>query len=215
MTLPTTTVTRRVFVNLVGRAAGAGAVYATLNGMGLLRVPAAHAGPPALPARSGRGVRVVILGAGIAGMVAAYELRKAGYRCTILEALARPGGRVWTVRGGDSIAETRATQRVVWDRKPHLYFNAGAARIPHHHEALLSYCRELKVPLEVMVNDNRGALLHDDAAFGGQPQLARRVISDARGFVAELAARSVEVGALDRALTAEDLVRLRDFLKSF
>ncbi|MBV8653332.1 MAG: NAD(P)-binding protein, partial [Alphaproteobacteria bacterium] len=54
--------------------------------MGLLAVPAAYAGPPALPPGSGSGMRIAIIGAGIAGMVAALELRKAGYSCTILEA---------------------------------------------------------------------------------------------------------------------------------
>jgi monoamine oxidase len=212
---PSTPITRRAFVNLVGRATGAAAVYATFNGMGLLRAPPAYAGPPRLPPGSGRGVRVIILGAGIAGMIAAHELRKAGYRCTILEALDRPGGRCWTIRGGDEIRESGATQRVAWDRGPHLYFNAGAARIPHQHEAILGYCRELGVPLEVMVSDNRAALLHDDAAFGGRPQVARHVMADVRGFIAELAARSVAPGALDQALTQEDLVRLRDFLRAF
>jgi monoamine oxidase len=42
----------------------------------------------------------VILGAGIAGMVAALELGKAGYECRVLEARSRPGGRNWTLRGG-------------------------------------------------------------------------------------------------------------------
>jgi len=200
---------------MVGRAAGAAAAYATLNGMGLLRVPEAYAGPPALPRGSGRRVRVVIVGAGIAGMVAAYELGKAGYQCTILEALDRPGGRTWTIRGGDSISEAGADQRVAWDRAPHLYFNPGPARIPHHHQGILAYCRELKVPLELLVNENRAALLHDEAAFGGRPQVARRIVNDARGYVAELAAKSAARGALDRPLSAEDLGRLRDFLRGF
>ena len=42
--------------------------------MGLLPVPEAYAGPPALP--PGQGQRIVIIGAGIAGMVLAWELRK-------------------------------------------------------------------------------------------------------------------------------------------
>jgi monoamine oxidase len=43
------------------------------------------------------------LGAGIAGLVAAYELTKAGYKCVVLEARERPGGRNWTIRGGSKI----------------------------------------------------------------------------------------------------------------
>jgi monoamine oxidase len=101
-------VSRRRFLNLVGRAGGPTAVYHTMAAMGLLPVPVAYAGPPTLP-KVGRDVSVVILGAGIAGLVAAYELRKAGYRVTVLEARARPGGRSWTIRGGDTIEEFDST----------------------------------------------------------------------------------------------------------
>src|SRR5262245_13787827 len=168
-------------LHLVGRAAGAASVYATLDAMGLVPVVEAYAGPPNLPAASGRGVRVAILGAGIAGLVAAYELRKAGYQCRVLEARARPGGRIWTLRAGDTIVETDSIQRVAWARQPHLYFNAGAARLPHHHQGILTYCRELDVPLELFMNDNRGALLPDDGDFGGTPPAGRRVGHDAAG----------------------------------
>jgi len=169
VTLP---VTRRDFFNLVGRAGGASAVYGTLDAMGLLGPPATAAEAPKPAPGSGRGVHVAILGAGIAGLTAAYELSKAGYRCTVLEARERAGGRVWTIRSGDAIVETDSTQRVAWDRAPHLYFNAGPARLSHHHQTILGYCRQLGVPLEILMNDNRGALLQDDAALGGEPQLA-------------------------------------------
>jgi len=46
---------------------------------------------------------VAIIGAGPAGLAAAYELGKAGYHCTILEARDRAGGRNWTVRRGSEI----------------------------------------------------------------------------------------------------------------
>jgi NADPH-dependent 2,4-dienoyl-CoA reductase/sulfur reductase-like enzyme len=51
----------------------------------------------------GKGKKVVILGGGIAGLVSAYELRKAGFECTILEAHNRPGGRNWTIREGTKV----------------------------------------------------------------------------------------------------------------
>ncbi|WP_245765686.1 FAD-dependent oxidoreductase [Nonomuraea jiangxiensis] len=46
-----------------------------------------------------------MLGAGVAGLATAYELGKAAYDCTILEALDRVGGRNWTIRGGDRLTE--------------------------------------------------------------------------------------------------------------
>ena len=164
--------------------------------MGLLPIPEAYAGPPQLPPGNGR--RIVIIGAGIAGMVLAWELRKAGYQPLILEARTRAGGRNWSLRGGDAVHETGSVQRVTWDAGPHMYFNPGPARLPYHHEGILSYCRELGVPLEVMCNDNRGALLQSDAAFDGQPQRNRHMVNDIRGYVAELAAKAIDRDALDR-----------------
>ncbi|MGH3261658.1 MAG: flavin monoamine oxidase family protein, partial [Trebonia sp.] len=136
------------------------AAYRTMSAMGLRAVPDAYAGPPALPL--GRDRRVVVIGAGIAGMVAAYELLEAGFDPLILEARERPGGRNWTLRPADVVEETDSVQRVRFNLAGHLYFNPGPARIPYHHEGLLSYCRALNVPLEVMCNDNRGALMQDD-----------------------------------------------------
>ena len=188
---------RRDLIHLVGKAGGIAAAYRTMAAMGLLSIPAAYAGPPELP--PGKRQRIVIIGAGIAGMVLAYELRKAGYAPQILEARARPGGRNWSLRGGDAIEENSSTQHVRWDRAPHLYFNPGPARLPYHHQGILSYCRELDVPLEVMSNDNRGALLQSDAAFDGKPQRNRQVVEDIRGYVAELAAKAIDQNALTQA----------------
>src|SRR5580658_6307300 len=207
------TLARRSLVHLVGKVGGVAAAYHTMAAMGLLAVPAAYGGPPPLP--PGRGRQGVIVGAGIAGMVLAFELRKSGYRPLILEARPRPGGRNWSLRGGDTVAEPGFTQHVAWDRDEHLYFNPGPARIPYHHEAILSYCRTLGVSLEVLCNDNRAALMQDDQAFGGAPQLNRRVVNDARGYVAELAAKAVDQDLMAQPVSMEDKERLRSFLRGF
>jgi monoamine oxidase len=204
---------RRALIHGVGRAGGIAAAYRTMAAMGLLPTPAAYAGPPALPAGAGR--RVIVVGAGIAGLVLGFELAASGFDPLILEARSRAGGRNWTLRGGDLIEETDRAQRVRFNTGEHLYFNPGPARIPYHHEAILSYCRALNVPLEVMCNDNRGALMQDDKAFGGAPQLNRRVVNDARGHVAELAAKAIDRAALDQPVSAEDAERLREFLRAF
>ena len=204
---------RRALIHLVGKAGGVAAAYHTMAAMGWLAIPSAYAGPPALP--PGRGRPVIIIGAGIAGMVLAFELLESGYKPRILEARTRPGGRNWSLRGGDSVTETGGTQHVGWDRTEHLYFNPGPARLPYHHEGILSYCRALGVPLEVMCNDNRAALMQDDHAFDGAPQLNRRVVNDARGYVAELAAKAVDKELLTQPVTAEDKERLRAFLRGF
>jgi monoamine oxidase len=180
---------RRAFVDALDRIVGLSNLKRTLVAMGLLPVPVAYARPPDLSANHGQQKKVVILGAGIAGLAASYQLKRAGYDCVVLEARDRPGGRVWTLRAGDEIVEVGSRQRVTWDNKKHLYFDAGAARISHHHAGLLGYCREFDIPLEVFVSDNRAALLQTEFAFDGKPQQLRRVIMDSRGAIAALAAK--------------------------
>lgn len=182
-------ISRRTFVDAIGRTAGLAGLQRTLGILGVLPISAAYARSPELSPNHGQHKKVVILGAGVAGLTAAYRLKNAGYDCIVLEARARPGGRVWTLRAGDEIVETTSRQRVNWDDKRHLYLNAGAARISHHHTGLLGYCREFDIPLEVFISDNRAALLQTEFAFGGQPQQLRRVIMDGRGAIAALAAK--------------------------
>ena len=112
--------------------------------------------PPELTG-SGNGRRVVILGAGVAGMAAAYELNKLGYETPILEARDFAGGRCQTARQGFSLSELGGTtQRCQFDEGQ--YINHGPWRIPYHHRSTLHYTKEFNVPLEIMVNRNKNAL---------------------------------------------------------
>jgi monoamine oxidase len=206
---------RRLFLRRLSSVGGAAAVYTGMQALGLISLPSAHAGPPRLPQQVGRGKRVLILGAGIAGLVSAYELSKLGFRVTVLEARTRPGGRVFTVRRGSVIEEHDSRQRVSWDDDPDLYFDAGAARLPQLHQAILGYAREFGVRLEVMSNENRHALLQSSKAFEGQAVLNERVNADARGFVAELAAKSIDQARLEHPLSEEDKVKVRTFLREY
>ncbi len=199
-----TGLSRRSFIHLVGRAGGAVAAYNTMVALGLMPVPTAYAGPPVLAPGSGRGRHVVVLGAGIAGLVAAYELQKAAFRCTVLEARARPGGRCWTIRGGDAVAETDSLQEAAWPKSDRLYFNPGPARIPQHHSALLGYCRELGVSLQTIVTHNPNAFVQDDESFGGKPVRIGDVEDDVRGQIAELVAKGIDQGELDLPVSVVD-----------
>jgi oxygen-dependent protoporphyrinogen oxidase len=49
-----------------------------------------------------------VIGAGVAGLAAAYDLQKAGFKVTVLESRDRVGGRIWTVRKGDFIMDLGA-----------------------------------------------------------------------------------------------------------
>ncbi|WP_416196949.1 flavin monoamine oxidase family protein [Pseudomonas sp. Teo4] len=161
-----------------------------------------------------KGASVVVLGAGLAGMTAAFELRKAGYKVRVLEYSPKAGGRCWTLRGGDRFTELGgATQHCTFDKGQ--YFNPGPWRIPYHHYAILDYCRQFKVPLEPFIQTNYNALLHSSSAFGGKPQRYRAVQADYQGHVAELLGKSVNQGSLDQAVTREDREKLLESLRTW
>jgi monoamine oxidase len=67
---------------------------------------------------------VIIVGAGMSGLVAGYELTRAGHDVIILEARNRVGGRVLTLREPFSDGH---------------FAEAGAARIPPDHDLTLGY----------------------------------------------------------------------------
>jgi monoamine oxidase len=80
-------ISRRKFLHGTGMLLAASAVSNPIVGSALKSAYAASS--------SGE---VLVLGAGLAGLAAAYELDKAGYGVTVLEAQSRPGGRVLTLR---------------------------------------------------------------------------------------------------------------------
>jgi monoamine oxidase len=204
---------RRDFLMRVGQAGGFSAAFITMQHLGLMPMPEAFA-QPELKLAAGNGTRVVILGGGIAGLVAAYEMGKAGYSCTVLEARQRPGGRNFTVRNNTKIEFTDGlTQTASWEDSS--YFNAGPARLPSIHKTMLGYCKELGVPLEVEVNTSRSSLLQNDAAFDGKAIEQRQAINDTRGHVSELLAKCIQSNALDQQLTKDDHERMLAFLRIY
>ena len=210
--------TRRGFLEAVGRAGGAAAVYETMVAMGMIRVPAAFAGPPNLSPTHGAGKRVVILGAGIAGLTAAYELNKAGYEVIILEAKDRAGGRSYTVRRGYTIEENTGTvQTCKFDEGPDFYLNAGPGRLPYHHTAILHYCTLFNVKLEVYTMMSRANFYQRDGSWGDASMVNRRIANDTRGWISELLAKSVRKGNLDAELKLKsvDKAQFLDLLTAF
>lgn len=97
----------------------------------------AAAAAPALPQikplpRGGPSQRIIVIGAGLAGLCAAYELQRLGHTVSVLEAQTRPGGRVRTLREAFP---------------PGLYTEAGAESIPAVHDLTQHYAREFGLTL--------------------------------------------------------------------
>jgi monoamine oxidase len=117
MRAPAGPITRRRFLRNAGLALGGVALGACGDALG----------PDGSPKR------VVVIGAGLAGLVAAYELAGLGHEVTVVEARDRVGGRVLTLRspfGDGHFAE------------------AGAARIPPAHTLTLRYVEQFSLPVD-------------------------------------------------------------------
>ena len=204
------TLTRRALLEQIGMAGGAGAAYMAMEALGLAVPTPARAENFQLPAGSGKGRSVVVLGAGIAGLVSAYELQRAGYRVTVLEARDRVGGRAWSIRGGDRIVQMgRPDQVATFDKGQ--YFNAGPARIPSTHRVILGYARRLGVPMEPFINTNRNA----GWDFNGKVHSERQMVMDVRGHIGELLAKAIDRRALDQDVPRAELDHLRGFLNGY
>src|SRR5712675_3221739 len=180
------TVSRRDLLSLIGAVSGSAAMYHAMTSLGFAS-DSGYNGPIKLEGDP-KGASVLILGAGLAGMTAALELRNAGYKVQVLEYNARAGGRNWTLRGGDSFTELGGfTQTCAFEQG--LYINPGPWRIPYHHRALLDYCKRLGVALEPFIQLNHNAVLHGTNAFAGKPQRIRDIKADFQGQTSELLAK--------------------------
>ena len=89
--------------------------------------------------------KVIVIGAGLSGLVAAYELSNAGHEVTIIEAQLRLGGRVLTLRDrfGDG-----------------LYAEAGATRIPDNHLLTLQYASLFSLTLDPFRDHDNADVVH-------------------------------------------------------
>jgi monoamine oxidase len=209
---PSNAVSRRDLLTLVGTVAGSAAMYQAMTALGFAS-GSAYKGPIRLEGDP-KGASVLILGAGLAGMTAALELRKAGYRVRILEFNSRAGGRNWTLRGGDSFTELGGFKQTC-EFEQGLYINPGPWRIPYHHRALLDYCKRLGVALEPFIQLNHNAYLHASGAFDGAPQRIREIKTDFQGGISELLAKVTQQGKLDEAVSKDDREILLQALRSW
>jgi len=202
--------TRRRLLGELGLLGGVGASVAALQMLGIASPGSVKAAGFALPVGSGTGKSVVVLGAGIAGLVAAYELRQAGYAVTVIEARNRIGGRVLTLRGNERVEQiNRPLQHTNFGAGQ--YFNAGAARVPSSHHVILGYARRLGVPMEVFVNTNRAA----GWDFAGKVHRERQMVFDLQGRLAELLVTAMDHHGLDTVMPKADRDLFGQFLRGW
>lgn len=209
---PRTPLTRRRFLEQLGALGGSSLVMTAMNSWDLM---AGEAGQrPALAGRPTK-AKVLVLGAGISGLVVAYELARLGYDFRVLEARDRVGGINWTVRRGSEHTEINGEHQVcTFDDGQHL--NVGPWRIPYTHTGVLNYCKELGVPLQIFVNEAENSYFYYEGAAAG-PLSNRRVRlrdvkADLIGYTNELLVKAINQHQLDMPLTADDTQRFVNFL---
>lgn len=108
--------------------------------------------------------KIIIIGAGLSGLVAAYELSQVGHTVTVIEARSRVGGRVLTLR--DRFSEGH-------------FVEAGAVRIPPSHDLTLGYSRHFGLDLKpfypkeglyITVQNGQRLLVSADELAKARPQ---------------------------------------------
>lgn len=137
--------------------------------------------------------KVVIVGAGLAGLSAGYELKRAGHTPVILEAQQRVGGRVYTLR--EPFTEG-------------LYAEAGAMRIPRAHSLTMAYIEKFGLKTNDFTMDNPNAYYY----IGGRKMRAAEAQANPSLMGFDISHR--EVGKTSSQMYMEALKPLLDLLES-
>jgi monoamine oxidase len=209
---PGSLLTRRRFFEQLAATGGLSLALAGMDALGF-GFSSAQAAPPVLDGGA-KGATVVILGAGVAGLTAAYELGRAGYEVRLLEARTFAGGRAQTARRGFEDVDLNGNRQVC-DFDEGQYINIGPWRIPFWHRSTLHYVKRFAVPVELFNNDNDAAWVYSEKGSGplaGKPVRKMRIAADARGYTAELMAKLAAKGDLDAALSPVDRKLFIDYL---
>ncbi|MBE7491713.1 MAG: FAD-dependent oxidoreductase [Planctomycetes bacterium] len=147
--------------------------------------------------------RIGIVGAGLAGLNCAWQLRKQNLRATVFEAATRAGGRVRSQTGLLG---------------PALTTELGGEFIDSGHEDVLALCKEFGLPLLDMRDDHgvienawyfSGRHVSDTEVVQALKPFARRIESDA-----ELAGLEPDAARQNADFAALDATSLSDYLQA-
>src|SRR5262249_2598632 len=125
---------------------------------------------------------VVIVGAGVAGLHAAYVLKKAGLHSSIYEASGRSGGRIYT---GQNLMG------------PGLTVELGGEFIASTHADMLNLAKEFGLPLIATPEDGENKLVGETYHFKGQRYSETQAVEAIRPFLARLRADKKKVADAD------------------
>ncbi|MDG1996473.1 MAG: flavin monoamine oxidase family protein [Emcibacteraceae bacterium] len=207
-------ISKRDFLQKLGMIGGSAALYTAMQGLDMVHASALET-PPELSSE-GKGKKVIILGAGLSGLVTAMELTKKGYKCKIIEARDHSGGRTQSARKGKVIKEVGGETQICGFERDQ-YLNIGPWRIPAEHKAVIYYCRELGVEIEPMINKSVHAYYYSETIDGPLKNKRVRQVevdTDRKGNIQELLAKAANSGALDEHFGPEDKERLLEYLAS-
>lgn len=205
--------TKRDFLTSIGMIGGSAAMYTALQGLNLAHASSMKAPPKMV--NPGTGKKLIILGAGLAGMVTAIEMSKKGYDCQLIEARNIPGGRCQTARKG-SVIQDVGGEKQICNFTDGQYLNHGPWRIPAEHHSTLYYCRTLGVQLEPMINKSSKTYYYSENIEGpykGQRISQHEVEIDRHGNLAELLAKCAMDGSLNDKIDSETVEMLIDYLR--
>jgi monoamine oxidase len=137
-----------------------------LGAAGAAALGAALGAPRAIAAPTGASdQKVVVIGAGLAGLTAAYRLGQAGVRADVYEASNRLGGRCWSIRG--VFADGQVAEH-------------GGELIDTGHLEIRQLCKELRLPLDNLIQgeENGTEPLY---YFDGEPYTYEQAAVDFNG----------------------------------
>ena len=161
--------TRRDFLRGAGAAGALGAATTLVPGGWLASARAAQGGPPP---------RVVVIGAGLAGLTAAYRLKQAGITAPVHEASTRVGGRCWTLRG--VFADGQIAEH-------------GGELIDTGHLAVKQLAQELGLTLDNLVSAQQNGT-EDVYRFDGVPYTYAQATDDIKTIWQQIHSDTVAAG---------------------
>jgi monoamine oxidase len=178
--------TRRRFL----AGAGAGLGMLALDACAPARAASSPGATPA-PPRAARDVSVLVVGAGIAGLTAAWRLRERGIPVRVVDAQPRVGGRMLSLR--DHFRDGQVAE-------------LGGELIDTNHVRIRALATELGIPLDDLATDDRAlaeAVWHIDGARRTDAEIVAAFAPVGRQIARDLADVDVDaIGVAQPALAA-------------